>query len=104
MEWWLLLYFKTEYVWIGREKPFTWIFSFGKHSKSSSINSLVPGFYNLTVTDVYGCTYDEQFTINEPNCKVLAALANGEISNHRYQNYLNMLENEESIYRSSWEL
>ena len=28
-------------------------------------------FIQSLVTDLYGCTYDEQFTINEPNCNVI---------------------------------
>ena len=33
--------------------------------------TLSSGFYTVLVTDLYGCTYDEQFTINEPNCNVI---------------------------------
>ena len=50
---------------------YNWSGPNGFSSSLSSINSLVPGFYNLTVTDVYGCIYDEQFTINEPNCIII---------------------------------
>ena len=61
------------------------------------ICDLFPEFFKLKSN----CKFNNCIHINEPNCKVLEALANGEISKHRYQNYLNMLENEESIYRSS---
>ena len=65
--------------------------------ETKDICDLFPEFFRLKSN----CKFNNCIHINEPNCKVLAALANGEISNHRYQNYLNMLENEESIYRSS---
>ena len=57
----------------GGTAPYTYSWSGpnGFSSSLSSINSLVSGFYNLIVTDVYGCTYDEQFTINEPNCNII---------------------------------
>ena len=65
--------------------------------ETKDICDLFPEFFRLKSN----CKFNNCIHINEPNCKVLEALANGKISNHRYQNYLNMLENEESIYRSS---
>ena len=65
--------------------------------ETKDICDLFPEFFRLKSN----CKFNNCIHINEPNCKVLEALANGEISKHRYQNYLNMLENEESIYRSS---
>lgn len=65
--------------------------------KTKDICDLFPEFFRLKSN----CKFNNCIHINEPNCKVLEALANGEISKHRYQNYFNMLENEESIYRSS---
>ena len=64
--------------------------------ETKDICDLFPEFFRLKSN----CKFNNCIHINEPNCKVLEALANGEISKHRYQNYLNMLENEESIYRS----
>ena len=61
------------------------------------ICDLFPEFFRLKPN----CKFNNCIHINEPNCKVLEALAKEKISKHRYQNYLNMLENEESIYRSS---
>ena len=65
--------------------------------ETKDICDLFPEFFRLKSN----CKFNNCIHINEPNCKVLEALANGEISKHRYQNYLNMLGNEESIYRSS---
>jgi len=65
--------------------------------ETKDICDLFPEFFRLKSN----CKFNNCIHINEPNCKVLEALVNGEISKHRYQNYLNMLENEESIYRSS---
>ena len=65
--------------------------------ETKDICDLFPEFFKLKSN----CKFNNCIHINEPNCKVLEALANGKISKHRYQNYLNMLENEESIYRSS---
>ena len=65
--------------------------------ETKDICDLFPEFFRLKSN----CRFNNCIHINEPNCKVLEALANGKISKHRYQNYLTMLENEESIYRSS---
>ena len=65
--------------------------------ETKDICDLFPEFFKLKSN----CKFNNCIHLNEPNCKVLEALANGKISKHRYQNYLNMLENEESIYRSS---
>ena len=65
--------------------------------ETKDICDLFPEFFRLKSN----CKFNNCIHINEPHCKVLDALANGKISKHRYQNYLNMLENEESIYRSS---
>ena len=65
--------------------------------ETKDICDFFPEFFRLKSN----CKFNNCIHINEPNCKVLEALANGKISKLRYQNYLNMLENEESIYRSS---
>ena len=65
--------------------------------ETKDICDLFPEFFRLKPN----CKFNNCIHINEPNCKVLEALAKEKISKHRYQNYLNMLENEESIYRSS---
>ena len=65
--------------------------------ETKDICDLFPEFFRLKSN----CKFNNCIHINEPNCKVLEALAKEKISKHRYQNYLNMLENEESIYRSS---
>ena len=64
--------------------------------ETKDICDLFPEFFRLKSN----CKFNNCIHINEPNCKVLEALANGKISKHRYQNYLTMLENGESIYRS----
>jgi len=57
----------------GGYAPYSYLWSGpnGFTSTSSSITNLSSGFYTVIVTDIYGCTYDEQFTINEPNCNIL---------------------------------
>ena len=65
--------------------------------ETKDICDLFPEFFRLKSN----CKFNNCIHINEPNCKVLEALTKGEISKHRYNNYLNMLESEESIYRSS---
>ncbi len=45
------------------------------------------------------CKFHNCLHINEPNCEVKEALANGEIAASRYKNYLNMLEQEDENYR-----
>lgn len=57
----------------GGYAPYSYLWSGpnGFSSTSSSISNLSSGFYTVLVTDLYGCTYDEQFTINEPNCNVI---------------------------------
>ena len=56
----------------GGISPFTysWTGPNGFLSTLSSLISLSSGFYQVTVTDIYGCSYSEQFVINEPNCNI----------------------------------
>jgi hypothetical protein len=57
----------------GGISPFTysWTGPNGFLSTLSSLISLSSGFYQVTVTDIYGCSYSEQFVINEPNCNII---------------------------------
>ena len=48
-----------------------------------------------------GCKFNNCKHINEPQCNVLYSLGKGLIAKHRYENYLNMIETEESIYRTN---
>ena len=46
------------------------------------------------------CKFNNCIHVNEPNCNVLDSLKKERVSKHRYANYLNMMENEDNIYRS----
>ena len=50
---------------------YNWNGPFSFSSSSATINNLTSGFYQLSVSDANGCIYNEQFTINEPNCNIL---------------------------------
>ena len=63
--------------------------------ENNEIRNFFPEFVKLQS----GCKFNNCKHINEPKCNVLASLNKGLIANHRYTNYLNMLETEESIYR-----
>ncbi len=45
------------------------------------------------------CKFNNCLHSNEPHCAVIQAVENGEISESRYYNYLQMLEGEDSPYR-----
>ena len=62
---------------------------------NEKIRDFFPEFVKLQA----GCKFNNCKHINEPECNVLVSLNKGLIANHRYANYLNMLETEESIYR-----
>ena len=62
---------------------------------NDKIRAFFPEFVKLQA----GCKFNNCKHINEPKCNVLVSLNKGLIANHRYTNYLNMLETEESIYR-----
>ena len=49
---------------------YSWIGPNGFSSSMASIINLSAGFYQLIITDINGCTYDEQFVINEPFCNI----------------------------------
>ena len=63
----------------------------------NEIRSLFPEFVKLQS----GCKFNNCKHINEPQCNVLYSLKKGLIAKHRYDNYLNMIETEESIYRTN---
>jgi len=62
-------------------------------------NDRIRDFFPEFVKLQSGCKFNNCKHINEPECNVLVSLNKGLIANHRYNNYLNMLETEESIYR-----
>ena len=62
---------------------------------NEKIRDFFPEFVKLQA----GCKFNNCKHINEPECNVLVSLNKGLIANHRYNNYLNILETEESIYR-----
>lgn len=45
------------------------------------------------------CKFNNCLHINEPKCAVIEAVKDGEVSESRYYNYLQMMENEDSPYR-----
>lgn len=47
------------------------------------------------------CKFHNCIHVNEPNCAVKYALAQGKIANSRYKSYLSMLEEEEEQYRTN---
>ena len=46
------------------------------------------------------CRFKNCLHVNEPDCNIIAEIKKGNISNSRYANYLNMLE-DETNYRYS---
>ena len=63
----------------------------------NEIRSFFPEFVKLQS----GCKFNNCKHINEPQCNVLYSLSKSLIAKHRYDNYLNMIETEESIYRTN---
>ena len=63
----------------------------------NEIRSFFPEFVKLQS----GCKFNNCKHINEPQCNVINSLSKGLIAKHRYDNYLNMIETEESIYRTN---
>ncbi len=61
------------------------------------IRSFFPEFVKLQSR----CKFNNCKHINEPQCNVLDSLSKGLIAKHRYDNYLNMIDAEESIYRTN---
>jgi len=52
----------------GGTAPYNYLWSTGE--RSQSINNLVAGNHNVIVTDANGCTYQENFTITEPDSPI----------------------------------
>ena len=63
----------------------------------NEIRSFFPEFVKLQSV----CKFNNCKHINEPQCNVINSLSKGLIAKHRYDNYLNMIETEESIYRTN---
>ena len=63
----------------------------------NEIRSFFPEFVKLQSR----CKFNNCKHIKEPQCNVLYSLGKGLIAKHRYDNYLNMIETEESIYRTN---
>ena len=47
------------------------------------------------------CKFHNCIHLNEPDCAIKSALANGEIAESRYNNYINMLGEEEESFRTN---
>jgi len=47
------------------------------------------------------CKFHNCIHLNEPDCAIKSALANGEIAESRYNNYINMLGDEEESFRTN---
>ena len=61
----------------GGTVPYSYLWNNAAFSTNSSINSLCPGNYNVTITDANGCTVSESSTITEPNPLVLLGSSMG---------------------------
>ena len=61
----------------------------------SDIKNLFPEFYKL----VNQCKFNNCMHVNEPNCVVKQFVNDGKIATSRYENYLQILEDDKSSYR-----
>ncbi len=58
----------------------TWAYPNGTNSSATSITSLVPGVYNLSITDAGGCPISNNYTIAEPTDIVITTDTNNNIT------------------------
>ena len=63
--------------------------------KKSDIKNYFPEFYKL----VNQCKFNDCIHVNEPKCIVKKFVEEGKIANSRYENYLQILEDDKSSYR-----
>ena len=63
--------------------------------KKSDIKNYFPEFYKL----VNQCKFNDCMHVNEPKCIVKQSVDEGTIANSRYENYLQILEDDKSSYR-----
>jgi ribosome biogenesis GTPase len=63
--------------------------------KKSDIKNYFPEFYKL----VNLCKFNDCMHVNEPKCIVKQFVEEGKIANSRYENYLQILEDDKSSYR-----
>ena len=63
--------------------------------KKSDIKNYFPEFYKL----VNQCKFNDCMHVNEPKCIVKQFVEEGKIANSRYENYLQILEDDKSSYR-----
>jgi ribosome biogenesis GTPase len=63
----------------------------------AELGSYFPEFFKLKSQ----CKFHNCIHKNEPHCAVKSALENGEITESRYKNYLNMLVEEEEHFRTN---
>ena len=61
----------------------------------SDIKNYFPEFYKL----LNQCKFNDCLHVNEPKCIVKQFVTEGKIANSRYENYLQILEDDESSYR-----
>jgi ribosome biogenesis GTPase len=61
----------------------------------SDIKNYFPEFYKL----VNQCKFNDCMHVNEPKCIVKQSVDEGTIANSRYENYLQILEDDKSSYR-----
>jgi ribosome biogenesis GTPase len=64
--------------------------------KKSDIKNYFPEFYKL----VNQCKFNDCMHVNEPKCIVKKFVEEGKIANSRYENYLQILEDDKSSYRA----
>ena len=63
--------------------------------KKSDIKNYFPEFYKL----LNQCKFNDCMHVNEPKCIVKQFVDEGKIANSRYENYLQILEDDKSSYR-----
>jgi len=61
----------------GGVTPYTYQWDDPALSTTSTVSSLCAGTYNVTLTDLNGCTYDDAVTVTEPIQLVLSSMMNG---------------------------
>lgn len=64
----------------GGTAPYTYLWSTG--NTTTSISSLVPGPYSLTITDSKGCTKTENYDITEPDTLIVSNTSQTDVSSY----------------------
>jgi len=62
----------------GGTIPYTYLWNTG--SNTSSLNSLIPGIYTLTVTDNNSCTSSQSYTVHASNALVISLVSSNNVT------------------------